>query len=256
MFLLFFFSMCMITSLSAGEFETLQAANQSYTTGEQAQTLAKRQEDFNRAMTLYAILERDHRFFDDNGILDFKIANTYYQLEQYPWAVLYYYRAMNAMPRNNEVKVNLELALHQLGIVPQQEQSIFRKVFFLNTYWSLLERLYLFFGLFVIALAVTSLYIWRVIAVKQAVIFVWILCGVILTSIGYTFYFTPVKAVVVESSLLYRSAGEEYAAVSEQPILSGEQVQVVEVLKEGTWLKVITGDKTLGYLSARKIRII
>ncbi|MCC5709535.1 hypothetical protein LH488_27915, partial [Klebsiella pneumoniae] len=59
-------------------------AYQSYVEGEKAQTIADRKTQFNHALTLYKDLDNKYHPDFGNGKLFYNIANTYFQLGEYP----------------------------------------------------------------------------------------------------------------------------------------------------------------------------
>lgn len=64
------------------------------------------------------------------------------------------------------------------------------------------------------------------------------------------------EGVIIQSSALYRGPGEHYSKAIEQPIRSGVKVEVLEVLQDGKWLRVVTPDEQLGYISHQSVRLI
>lgn len=237
--------------------EQLKQAYAAYVRGETAETIGKREDAFNEALKIYTGLENEFRPDFGNGKLDYNIGNTYFQVEEYPSAVLYYYRALKLMPRDERAKNNLHVVLEKLGVTEKKEKSAFEKLFFFHNMLSVPERLQLLTLLAVLAFLFYSLYIWLCHAwlakVGGAALF---LSAVLLLSVGYTHYFEPVEAVVIHATALYRDAGFQYAKVLEEPILSGRKVVVLDVVLEGKWLKVLSSDGTLGYAPAESLRII
>ncbi|NGX41910.1 MAG: hypothetical protein K940chlam7_00184 [Chlamydiae bacterium] len=240
--------------------ETEEQIKQSYTeylTGEKASTLGERQDAFNRALALYTGFERDYSPKNSTGKLYYNIANSYYQVGEHSWAALYYYRAQKLMPRSDKVVHSLEMSLKKLGIVPKEEEIMFRKTFPFHYLLSLPERLQLFSGLTFFAIVVGSFYIWkRKRWLKKIAILATILASVMLLSLGYSHYLAAVEGVLVKSTALYRDAGLQYAKVTKEPILSGNKVEILDVLDEGKWLKIETPEGDLGYVPQEAIRII
>lgn len=72
------------------EKKELTDADSSYIEGEKATTLAKRQEKFNQALSLYMNLEEEYAPTHGDGKLYYNIGNTYFQLQEYPRALLYH----------------------------------------------------------------------------------------------------------------------------------------------------------------------
>jgi tetratricopeptide (TPR) repeat protein len=237
--------------------DIIQEANTSYSEGENSETISQRKEAFNHALDLYTHLAENPLKYSD-GKLDYNIANTYFQLEQYPWAILYYYRALALRPTDEKVKQNLAMGLKKLDISPESEGGSFlQSLFFWHNSYSLPERLQALFILGVLLLGAISAYIWRrehwMIYLILGLFVCW---ATLLLSVGYTRYFSPIEGVLVHSTALYKDAGEQYAKVDDQPILKGVKVRVLDVLQQGKWLKVYTTSGEIGYIPYTTIRII
>ena len=123
----------------------VQAANALYASGEVAKTIDARQKAFNQALDLYLALEHDYHPSFGNGRLYYNIGNTYYQLGQYPWAILYYERALALAPRDERVRQNLVLAQEKLSLPHAEPINAFATLFAWHSNLSLPERLQLFF---------------------------------------------------------------------------------------------------------------
>ncbi len=235
----------------------LDEANAAYKAGETAHTLIERQEAFNHALNLFTDFEHLYNPQYGTGVLYYDIANTYYQLEEYPFAVLYYYKALQLMPRSYRVHNNLAITLDKLVIPMNKPASVFNDIFFVHTRFSFPERMQLFFALAMILIVLGSVYVWKPIRIIRASITVVSLCcALMLFSLLYSRYFEPIEGVIVHSSLLYRDAGLQYASVSDQPVLSGNKVKVVDVQHNGQWLKVVTTAGDIGYVPLTAIRVI
>lgn len=235
----------------------LNEAFASYSAGEKGKTVAERKKDFNAALSIYNQLEKEYHPNFGNGKLYYDIANTYYQLGEYPWSVLNYYRALALMPRNGETHSNLAAALEKLNLSPPEANSTFHNLFFLHYYLSLPERLQGFFVTGLFFLFFISAYIgWRKAWIKYGIFLSGILCLTFLLSVGYTRYLEPAQGVLVKSTSLYRDAGTQYAKVIPKPLPSGMKVEVLDTRENGQWLKIVSPNGVLGYVPMEAIRII
>lgn len=236
----------------------LKEAEDSYYAAEQAKTVANRQEGFNRALKFYKELEAEYQPEFGTGKLYFNLANSYYQLEEYPWAILYYYKASALMPREVKVAQNLKSALNKLSLSNESKQNVFDQIFFFHHYLSLPERLQLFFLFALVALFFASWKIWLKKRWINFILFVSLLfASLMLLSVSYTRYLTPLEGVIVRSTNLYRDAGVQYAKATDQPIPSGTKVEVKDVLlRNGKWLKIATPEGQFGYVPNDSIVII
>lgn len=249
-----FIFICLLSISAYAEESTWKQADEAYRAGEKATTIAERTEDFNKALTLYAQVEQK---YDGNGMLYFNIGNSYFQLGEYSWAILYYYRALALNPRDVLIESNLQAAQRKLGLNDIEKKSVFDWLFFFHTKFSLPERLNALFILGLLLLIFTSFYIWNPQRwVMRVIILSACLWLITLLSVGYSRYFSPLEGIVVKPTVLYRDAGEQYPKVSDQPILSGSKLQVLDSTPEGKWLKVHSPQGEIGYLSASSFRII
>jgi len=236
----------------------LKEAFTSYSAGEKGTTVAERKNDFNAALNIYKQLDKEYSPNYGNGRLYYNIANTYFQLGEYPWAILYYNRALALMPRNEKVQHNLAIALGKLNLPSAPETNkTFRHLFFLHYDLSLPERLQGFFISGLILLLFISMFIWwRKSWIKYVIFLSGIVCLLFLLSVGYTRYLEPVKGVLVKAASLYRDAGTQYAKVIPKPLPAGEKVEVLESREDGHWLKILSPNGEVGYVPMDAIRLI
>jgi tetratricopeptide (TPR) repeat protein len=235
----------------------LKEAQMNYLAGEKTQNVDERKKTFNASLNSFLELEQNYAPTFGNGKLYFDIGNTFFQLEQYPEALLYYYRAQQLRPTDATIDSNIALAQNKLNISSQKDTAAFDWLFFFHRHFSLPERLQLvFLGTF-LAFVFMSLYLWY----PRRLIYGAIIATVLLTlpfllSVCYTYAFASMDGVMVKSSLLYRDAGEQYAKVKPEPISSGLKVQILDITVGGRWLKVMTKDGTVGYVPEESIRTI
>jgi hypothetical protein len=236
--------------------ESIQEADRNYTIGERAKTVAERQSAFNRALELYKQNENESDLSNSSGKLYYNMGNTYFQLEEYPLAILYYYKALKLRPDDERVQRNLKIALDKSGVSPQPESSISERIFFWHAL-PLPKRLQILFGLSLLLLILLSISLWnRSNLSKKGMTLVGFLWLLLFCSVIYSRYFSSVDGVIIKPTLLYLGSGTEYAAVKEQPVVSGSKVQILEVLQNGEWLKVKTPTGEIGYVSNNNLQII
>jgi tetratricopeptide (TPR) repeat protein len=225
----------------------------SYQKGEQAKTYPERQAHFNRALALYSELETS---FSD-PLLFYNIANCYFQLREYPWAILYYKRAERLQPRNTKIHNNLDLARTKLGIAPEKSNTVFNKLLSFHRMLSEEERLRAFFLLGMGTVGLASVTVWmRHRLLIEATIIMGACAFLVFGSLITSRYYSPVEAIVIQSTVLYRDAGIQYASVKEEPVAAGMQVSVVEVLQNKRWLKIISPEGITGYVPQESVRFI
>ncbi|MCB1112783.1 MAG: hypothetical protein H7A37_06105 [Chlamydiales bacterium] len=235
----------------------IEEAYEAYTAGENATTLAERSDAFNKALNLYKQMEEVYRPEYGNGRLYYDIGNTYFQLDEYPMAALYYYKALKLSPENVKAHNNLDVVLRKLNIKQEEHRSAFEPIFFFHYYFPLPVRLQIFSLLGVVTIILGSLYVWvRSNRLRAAALFFAVLWTIMTISLLYSRYIEPIDGIMVKASYLYRDAGNQYAAVTNEPIRSGTKVQVLGTLRDGTWFKVETSDGTIGYVSYEALRVI
>ncbi len=235
----------------------LKKAYEEYVLGEKAKSVPNRIDAFNKSLSIYAELFTKYEPNGGNGKFYYNIANNYFQLGEYPWAILYYNRAINLMPRDGRVLQNLNIALDKLGIKQEKEVNVFRKFFFFHFGLSKPEKLQLFLTLSSLVIVLSSFYIWKRIIIWKRLSFVSLfLITLLLISLIYSFYFAPIKAIFVKSTAIHRGAGVEYAKIDQEPVKAGEKVEILQVLDDGKWLKVLTNDGNIGFVSQEAAKII
>lgn len=239
--------------------QAIEQAERDYGAGEKATEIAERKASFNRALKTFILLETRYKPAYGNGKLYFDIANSYYQLGEYPFAVYYFERALALNPTSEEIRNNLSLALKKLNLKPQREgkESVFQQVFFFHYLLSLPTRLTLFFIFSLATIILLSIFIWKrgrwlhlLIALTGMATFLF------LTSVLYTRYIAPIEGIIVQASVIYRDAGEQYAKVTDKPIQPGLKVEILDKRQGGRWLKILTPEGTLGYVKQEAVRII
>lgn len=232
--------------------QEIQNADESYRKGETAATLMERKQAFNHALDLYLSLEQQYQPKFGDGKLYYNIGNTFYQLEDFPRAILYYKRAEALRPTDSRVQQNLLAAQQRLSITPSQKRWISR--------FNYLSFPQVMLGFFVCALAAFlsySLYIWKEQeGFKKGAQWLLVPAFAFLSLIVFMRYFSPIEAVLIESSFLRKDAGEQYAKVSEQPLMAGTQVEVLEGKGSPLWYKVISSTGEVGYVSSTSTQLV
>lgn len=233
-------------------------ADDSYRSGEAAKTVASRKQAFNEALRIYLELEHEYHPTFGNGRLYYNIGNTYFQLEEYPWAIYNYLRAQSLMARDEKATSNLGIAQDKLSLekVDSNAKNSF-SLFFLRSYISLPERIQIFFLLSLFAFGFASSVIWYPNSWLNRGMWIALgLAGILLASLAYTQYFSPLRAVLVESSDLYRDGGMQYAKVGEAPLPAGSQVEVIDGMPNGQWLKIVSPKGDPGFVPREAIRLL
>lgn len=234
----------------------LHQAEKAYQQGENSSVISARMEAFNRALSIYTALEKENHPINGNGKLYYNIGNTYFQLEEYPLAIFYYYQAHALMPQSEAVIQNLNIALEKQKL-PLLIANSFPKLLFFHYVFSLPQRYQLFSGATLVTFFLSSAWIWlRSRYLKWCISASLIISIVFFLSICYSQYLAPAEGVVIEASGLYRDAGMQYAKVREEPIRAGTKVEVIAIEQHGLWLKILTADGVLGYIPQKNLRLL
>lgn len=266
-FILSFAALVVIINLISPFFDAdptpiLQEAEKQYKLGEQSNERAVRKEAFNHSLKSLLSLEEQYSPTYSNGKFYYDVGNAFFQLREFPEAILYYERSANLRPRDTNVADSLLLAQKKLGIPENETPSAFKQLFFFHHFLSIPEKLQLFVFLEAVAFGLFSAFLWtspsfwsRIWLYRVGAIFV-ACCAVLLLSLGFNYYISPVEAVVMQSSNLYRDAGQQYAKVGDQPVSSGVKVKVLDSAFSGKWLKVQTPDGSVGFISSEALKVI
>jgi tetratricopeptide (TPR) repeat protein len=238
-----------------GHHQDIQTGVNSYQEAEIASTIASKKELFNQALSSFLDLDLNYHPRLGSGKLEYDIGNTYFQLEQYPLAILYYKRAEQLMPRNEVVTKNLSLARQKLGL-KESENHPFWEVFLLKNL-SLPERLQIFSVLALLVLFLFSMWIWtKEKKIWYVGMFFLIPLLLILINLGICYYLLPTEAVLIRAVEIRRDAGQQFAKVGDQPILGGTVLEILETSSDGRWLKVREPGGQFGYVPAETTKII
>ena len=215
-----------------------------YTEAEHASTPEERRKSFNEALSLYLGMLST----SSSGKLYYNIGNCYFQLNEFGLAIYYYYKALQEMPRDEQVMTNLNAALAKVRLPPEK-----RAVFDIPL--SSFEKSLWVLGFFLFAFCFFSLYIWLPYGTFRLLTYLCFLVGSLLfASLVWQEYFAARTAVVVRTVSLTRGPGQEYVMVGD-PLLMGLTVRVIEVT-QGNWVKVRAPSGQEGYVPQENIRVL
>ncbi|PJD97614.1 MAG: hypothetical protein CK425_03030 [Parachlamydia sp.] len=241
---------------SRHEQEQLNAAENAYQAGEKAVNINERQKAFNEALQHYLSLEEAHHPIYGSGKFYYNLGNTYFQLQEYPLAILNYEKALNLLADPSKAEANLKIARKKAKVDEKAPPTGFQQVLFFHT-WALSTRLQLISICLVLIFALISLSLWKTFpGVKTLIILLGILFVSLLASAIYSRFFSSIEAIVIHPTYLYRDAGLEYAKVQEQPLTGGTKVEVLGFYEDGEWVKILTSHKELGYIKSMDARLI
>lgn len=233
----------------------LEEANKHYQLGENSQTYLERESAFNRALSLY--LEFASLIAYPSGELNQAIANTFFQLNEYPWSILYNEKALQLQPRNLEILRNLSLARSKIGLKDNKEPfSMWQKIL-LNHLTSIGERFELFFWASVLSLIALTSALWYPNSFNKKIsVFFLSISLLLLFNIMLAFYFSPIEGILISSTGYYREPDITQPQLTSLPKKAGAKMWIVSAHRNGSWLKVTDSEGLIGYIPAKTIRLI
>lgn len=223
-----------------------------YKEAELAPDPESRKKAYNEALNLYLQMEGD----SPSAILLYDIANTYFQLNEFGYAILYYYKALEEDPRNEMISNNLQIALNKANIAQEAPSFLQRYLLFFHYKMSHNEKAVTILIFLLVSFSLLSVHLWipQLVLKKVAIYLLWV-TGLLLCSLVWVDYLSSPEAVVVRASAIRRDAGEQYAAIG-KPALAGTKVTVLSVDNQGQWMRVRLPSGEEGYLSKEFARII
>lgn len=253
-----FFSVHFISALwEESPAAKLNEAQMNYLTAERTTNIAERKAAFHRSLELLLELENIYAPTFGNGKLYFNLGNNFFQLEEYPLALLYYYQAEQLRPVDDKVQTHLALTLKKLGLSATPTHSAFDWLFFFHRHFSLPERLQFLAAFVLLTTFMFSGFLWtKSRLLYSSAMVAGLVALLFLCSVSYTYMLSPIEAVVIKSSLLYRDAGTQYAKVKREPLIPGSKVKLLDIALAGKWLKIKTDDGSVGYLPQEALRTI
>lgn len=244
------------TEINSEALETIKEAERLYQQAIQSDSSEFRKKALNEMLHLLRRIEDQIPVKEQKSIFG-NMANAYFLLQEYPFAILYYKRALRWGEKNSQMLASIMEAENRLFIENPQ----------LNFWGRLIEKIprfsHDFWRGFAYSLIVLFLTVWFIQFLRKRQTD-WNVLMVILGmaaafSWSYSFYldhFQPVSAVIVDSAILIRGPSDEFANVIDVPIPSGTTVRVIQVDDSGEWLKIILPDGNTGFVSYDKIRFI
>lgn len=237
--------------------EPLLQAQKSYDEAIKASTIAEREHYLNETLSTYLSLEeKDHPNYG-NGKFYSNLGETFFQLEQYPWAALYFYQAQSLLPRDEKISEKLHQVLAKLNIPSSSDESVFKKVFFFHYSLSLPERMLILVTMTLTLFALTSIYLWKNYRFLKSLLLAFLLGWVLIfSSVMYTKYFEPLEGVIVKAVLLYPSANMQTSIVTAKPLMEGSKVEILDLVGAEEWFKIRTKNGEIGFIPSHSLRLI
>lgn len=229
--------------------ETLEKANAYYQKGKQATSFEEQQRAFNQSLFLFNQLERETKGSIPN--IHFMLADNYIQLREYPWAILYYQRALKQDPDNPLINSHLENIQKRLGL-PTHPPSSFKQGLFSLLYKSNLLFWAILITFFTCSAAIWFSYPW----IRKMAIISLMLLALLLCQFGFFYYSTPLEGILIHPSGFYRIPDENQSQLTDRPLLAGSKVKILQISENGDWLKIENANDVIGYLPTANLRLI
>jgi tetratricopeptide (TPR) repeat protein len=231
--------------------EMLQEANASYQQGENATSFEERRLAFNRALHLFSLLEE--KTPSPTPALNRAIGDSYFQLGEYAWAILYYQRAFKTDPHDPLLIDHLSKAQQKLGlpIDSSSHQDTIKPILKLSKQYEL------FFWIFLLTFLICSTLIWFPFSwsFKCAISSIFLLF-LSLGGILFSYYSTPIEGILVTSTGFYRAPDWNQPQLTNYPLLAGSKVKILQMTSEGNWLKITNATDLIGYIPTAALRLI
>lgn len=168
------------------------------------------------------------------------------QFREFSLASFYFYQAINDAPENEALRKQLREVI-QAGDLPNNEK--YMRKYQVPYVWMV--------GFVLLWTLGMSLYVMWPGSFSR--FFAWVFSATLLGFFliyAHQVYMTPIQAILVRGSPLYKEAGKNYPIVSPSPLQSGTMVTVLDVVHDGEWVKTITPDGVLGYVPQDSIRVL
>jgi hypothetical protein len=249
-------AICFIFTLWGSTDKELDEANANYNLGEQATTYEAKKTAFNKALLLYSHLEETIK--PPSSQLDQAIGDTYFQLGEYPWAILYYQRSLQQNLGQPLLLAQLEKTKKILGLPPDTPKELHAWV---KPLLSFFHRFHLLYLTLFITFVCISCAIWLPLSfIRKTAIACTFLSLVFLGIHGFEYYSQPLEGILIQTSGFYRAPDKNQAQLTNQPLMGGTRVQIVQMTNHEVWLKIMRGDGTengtMGYVPTENVRPI
>ncbi len=185
--------------------------------------------------------------------MDRAIADSYFQLGEYPWAILYDERALRKKSRQSTLKIpsrksSRETRAHLFAPAnfPQSADlffitpATFRIIFLVSSFTFSICSAAIWFPHYAI----------RKIAASSAILLL-----VFFITLLFSYYFIPLEGIIVRSTGFYRNPNLQAAQLTKEPLLAGSKVRILQTAN-GDWLKIADQQELIGYVPAANIRMI
>ncbi len=231
--------------------EQLLLAYAAYSEGESAPSHLVAEGCFNRALELYHSLAPRY----SSAPLYQNIANCYFQLGEYTYAILYYRRALLLAPRDRTLKELVAITREKLKVEAPPRGTTLLELLTLSRLISERESLFVVAACATLLAIVGSLALWKGSrrlyhgAIVIAGFSLYMLVTLLLNQ-----SFADREAVLIRAAMLRCDAGFTYAPSIDKPLPGGSDVIIKSCSRDGQWLHIETLSGELGFIPADAAR--
>ena len=233
----------------------LESAEQAFRRGVELEETSpdRARKEYERALLHFERLVREDGV--RNGRLYYNIGNTYFRLGDIGRAILNYERAARYMPRDENIRANLDYARSRRAdrVEPEESEQIFKTLFFLHYDVPLRIKLIIFASLFALLWICASIRLFAAILVlRTCIVISAVLSGLFLASIvveRVDAVRNPEGVVVAREVIARKGDAETYQPSFTEPLHSGTEFVLLE--ERSGWLHVELKDRSRCWIPAR-----
>lgn len=244
----FLFCVCLLPHVHALDLSIENALKEGYAAyekGLKASQLQEQQRSFQLALKLLQPVANNcvssHLFLT--------LGNIYYQLEQYPWAILSYYRALHINPGNRAARQNLKQLLEEQKIIPIDFYPFWSHFFVWQKISSVKQMVMVISYSFLLVFFFASLWLWLKKEWMKKFFFALSIIWIYLASnLIYHQYGAPTEGVVIQPTFMRLGPGDNYAKINTYALSPGSKVIIEEEKREGDWIVIQLPSLGAGYV--------
>ena len=215
---------------------------------------AYQQSDYRSAIELYrGLLDRGH----DGGHLHYNLGNAYLRNGELGRAIASYLRARARMPRDEDLRANLEFARQTArdAIAPPEPPALLATLFFWHFAFSRAELAWLVVAINLLLWSTMGLRLWRPVlpGAKGAVAMLLVLLLATGGSLAVR-YLRPDRTVVVVPQEIPAHAGPDENTVTRFKLHAGSELRL-RARRDG-WLRIALPDGEQGWIRADWAEIV
>ena len=227
-------------------------ANKIYQDAEISKDLKEKTVLFQKSAEIY---EQIVKSGFASGPLYYNLANAYLRLGKKGKAIANYLKAQALMPRNEDVKSNLQYAREHLQVSESGLPDTLKSLLFFHYSTTLNEEAWLLIIAYLICVSFIIIYIfWRYRIIKWVYLISGIITLCLMVSVAIRIYESQIihKGIVIAKSQVRSTPSQEMPAIIEIP----EGTDVIIQEEKGKWFKIFFGKDQKGWVPGSDIEQI